>query len=272
MVSPPLAGHVYIIDGNNCILLVRRSKTAPFRAFGWEVPGGQIEDGEDPKMGAIRELAEETGIVVHPGDVDVFLAEHSKIDDYIVFSHIVRFNTTPNVTLSFEHDKYQWMPIAKAVNFIKVGFVRHSIEVIQILLSSDDAYIIRTSTKAVLVNPDNKVLALKRSSTDPKGPGNWDLPGGGVDAGETLNQAIKREVQEEAGLPMQREVIKFVNTSINHDKKKIHIRVGQIANVASKDVQLSFEHDEYKWVEPEELSEMVHQKNWSDFAGLETGN
>lgn len=39
------------------------------RAEAWQMPQGGIDDGEDPRETAIRELGEETGIV--PGHVDI---------------------------------------------------------------------------------------------------------------------------------------------------------------------------------------------------------
>ena len=50
---------------------------------------------------------------------------------------------------------------------------------------------------AVIIDGDRVVL-IKRAHEPLKGQ--WSLPGGGVELGETLEQAIVREVQEETGL------------------------------------------------------------------------
>lgn len=34
---------------------------------GWKIPGGAVEDGESPRAGAVREVAEELGIARTPG-------------------------------------------------------------------------------------------------------------------------------------------------------------------------------------------------------------
>jgi len=52
---------------------------------------------------------------------------------------------------------------------------------------------------AVISNAEGKVLLLHRAADDYLG-GLWELPSGGVDAGETLAEALHREVAEETGL------------------------------------------------------------------------
>lgn len=59
--------------------------------------------------------------------------------------------------------------------------------------------IARTIVAAVLMSKDGQILLGKLR----KGgvyPNCWHIPGGGVDEGETLTQALAREVKEEVGL------------------------------------------------------------------------
>lgn len=51
--------------GDVYFLLVER-KNEPFKGQ-WALPGGFLNEGEDPKTGALRELAEETGLIL-PND------------------------------------------------------------------------------------------------------------------------------------------------------------------------------------------------------------
>lgn len=67
-------------------------------------------------------------------------------------------------------------------------------DILRPVLAGDKA---PTIPQAVVLR-DQEVLLVKRDS-----PALWELPGGGVLAGETLEDAVRREVQEETGVRVE---------------------------------------------------------------------
>lgn len=53
-----------VFDAADSLLLVRRGR--PPHAGSWSLPGGRVEAGETPQQAVVREVAEETGLLVVP--------------------------------------------------------------------------------------------------------------------------------------------------------------------------------------------------------------
>lgn len=58
---------------------------------------------------------------------------------------------------------------------------------------------VRNRVVAAIVARSNRVLVLRRLPEDFRG-GTWELPSGKMEPGETIELAIRREVEEETGL------------------------------------------------------------------------
>ena len=104
---------------------------------------------------------------------------------------------------------------------------------------------------------DGKVLLGKRSATRPFYPGIWDLPGGHVEANETLEQALKRELNEELGieiiLPKQLSILRIIN---NEEELTLYVYLvtrwnGEPSNTSTA------EHDELGWFALEEAASLT---------------
>ena len=77
--------------------------------------------------------------------------------------------------------------------------------------------LIRNSAKAVIIR-DGCLLLVRNA--DSSGEGDWfALPGGGQNHGETLQEALQRECQEEIGVPVQVGELRLIREYIgkNHE-------------------------------------------------------
>lgn len=109
--------------------------------------------------------------------------------------------------------------------------------------------------KTIVYNADGWVLLLRRSMTDDKRPGEWDFPGGEIEAGEDFTFGAIREVKEEAGLAIHFDDMRLVHaeTTIYDD---LHaIRLVYAVQLENPEVTLSFEHDNHQWVPQDKVLE-----------------
>lgn len=103
---------------NNKLLLLRRGQSAPWMPGRYCLPGGKLEKDERLVDCAIRELYEETGIVLSP-EVLVPSSINYK-NDYKKIVFVYNTSTTYHVDLNWEHDHYLWVSYSESQNTIIV--------------------------------------------------------------------------------------------------------------------------------------------------------
>jgi 8-oxo-dGTP pyrophosphatase MutT (NUDIX family) len=97
---------VFVRRGD-CHLILRRSQT---QGGYWHGVAGGIEDGESPAEAAARELAEETGLVAEPADL-----ERSYVYDAVtVHCFLADAPGDWEPTLDWEHDEARWCSLDEA--------------------------------------------------------------------------------------------------------------------------------------------------------------
>lgn len=109
------------------------------------------------------------------------------------------------------------------------------------------------AVNAIILNKNKEILFTERSLSDDFLPGYWELPGGGIDYGETPQEALIREIKEECGLEI--EIIKPIaaNSYFIKDVQRIEITfLCRVINPAG--VKLSHEHSDYKWLKIAEVN------------------
>lgn len=111
--------------------------------------------------------------------------------------------------------------------------------------------------RAIIVNELGGILLIKRSSHDRYLPGLWEFPGGKLEAGENVIEALQEEVLEEVGLQVQKlsDLVYCESRVLATGLYKGSIYVGLVglARSAHDSVQLSDEHSDYAWVDVEKV-------------------
>jgi 8-oxo-dGTP diphosphatase len=104
---------------------------------------------------------------------------------------------------------------------------------------------------SALIEENGKVLLVKRKKLKKAFPGFWGLPTGKVKAGETLEEAVRRETKEETGFEVEPVEIYHITQEF-HDNHhhlvfafKTKIKGGKL--IAKSDVS------EVKWFRPKEI-------------------
>lgn len=89
--QPIFTSDVYIMCGDEVLMFKRSETKKKFPNF-WSIPGGHIDENEDPLACAIREVREETGIYITPNDIKLRgVAIHHHLDRkevYIAFTFV----------------------------------------------------------------------------------------------------------------------------------------------------------------------------------------
>jgi 8-oxo-dGTP diphosphatase len=115
------------ITRGETVLFIRRAPAA-FLGGRWELPGGTVEPGEPPEHTAVREIAEETGLVVKvvrelhrhswPDVTGRPLTIHARIYD------MAEEGTGEVVLNPGEHDDHAWLTPAAAAALDLADHVR----------------------------------------------------------------------------------------------------------------------------------------------------
>ena len=101
----------------------------------------------------------------------------------------------------------------------------------------------------------SRILLVERGKEPLKGY--WSLPGGVVEAGETLREGIRREVEEETGLQIESGPVVEIFERIMRDEagraEYHYVLVDYLCSVTGGELQAADDVSQAEWVERAEL-------------------
>ena len=100
---------VFRKDGR--FLTIRRTKTAPQNALKWDLPGGDVEFGEDPVKAIRREVKEETGLTART--LRLFGVDgrvYRGVEYWVTIAYRTN-DAKGKLTISWEHDLHKWVTV-----------------------------------------------------------------------------------------------------------------------------------------------------------------
>ena len=124
----------------------------------------------------------------------------------------------------------------------------------------------------LIINNEKKIFVQKRSHDRKLFPGCWDIAGGHVDPGETIYDALEREINEETGWRLNK-IINLIyqfdwETSHNNEiikKREFDFLVtveGDLRNPVIEENKFS----EYRWVGDNDIEILKENRPAGDYA------
>lgn len=120
--------------------------------------------------------------------------------------------------------------------------------------------------KVLVRNHEGKFLVLQKSDDYDWKAGKWELPGGKIEEnlGEDRLDAARREVKDESGLKLKSlvDVVRVEVEEFKEEKPVVNCWI-LYSDSFSANVKLSEEHQNYRWVNPEDFKNL----DWHRDAG-----
>jgi 8-oxo-dGTP diphosphatase len=124
----------------------------------------------------------------------------------------------------------------------------------------------RVVVGAVIVDPGARLFIQRRSDTRAVFPGCWDIVGGHVEPGESLHDALAREINEETGWTLRRIVSRLGELTWEADgqtRREIDFLVEVNGNLDAPRLECG-KHTEFRWIYRDELAIVLENRSPAD--------
>jgi len=129
--------------------------------------------------------------------------------------------------------------------------------------------------KALVRNENDEILLLEVNPEELRGNTHgiyWDLPGGRIKEGDSVEATLKKELEEELGYTDEISEIQLFHGSISNieipvgdEKYGLVLFVFTCKINSHHKIELSFEHANYKWANRDEAKKLLSIKFSRDF-------
>jgi len=116
----------------------------------------------------------------------------------------------------------------------------------------------RTVVKALITNRGDILIGKKEETEGHPISGKSHILGGHLEKGEEIEEAIKREVEEETGLEVKLHQVIDVMTFSWKDEENDSVQVVYHCETDKRNEEPEADLEELKWVSPEEITDYVH--------------
>lgn len=252
----------------------------------YDIPGGKIEDGENPEETAIREMKEETGISVsNLIKKGIFEVEYPDRKFYFDVFLAKKYQGNPQ---NFEENTSEWIKIDELLNKEKIlsnilildekinkalydnnlnFHIKVKVDEEENVLnfeykSANSKKVIKAG--CILINKQNKKVGLVYR----KEQGDYSFAKGHIEENETIIECAKRETEEETGRKIEivsdKElgILSYITKKGENVDTYLYLAIDE--GILDKDIPENLK-EELEWVEFENVEKMLTHDDLKEF-------